>query len=95
MDRELAFFEDGEGNTIHVDIIERFKHKGKEYAVLADLDSITDKDVEDDTPTQVFVMESYLEEDQEVLSPIEDKELLSEVSELVYSRIMELAEEAE
>ena len=97
-ERDYVIFEDESGNEIELDIVDQFPYGEKEYAVLMDLSKLLDENSEIapdelDTPSEMYVMEIVMEGDQELFIPIEDEELLSKLSDLIYERINQLEED--
>ncbi|MGI6174647.1 MAG: DUF1292 domain-containing protein [Christensenellales bacterium] len=99
-ERDYIVFEDEDGSEIELDIIDVFEHASKYYAVLMDLSDIVDENggVREDAPTaeekEMFIMEIIPgeKEDEQEFIPVDNDELLDELSEVVYARIFEASQ---
>ena len=75
MERDFIEFEDEDGNSFKLDIIDYFEHDDEQYAILMDLESIDDEDEGDEPLEQeVYILKVVTDgEYEEFMDPAEDK----------------------
>lgn len=94
---EIVTFEDEEGNSFSMEIVEEFEHKGVSYAVLADFDEDKDDcesaeccgDSDCDCEQSLYIFQvARGDNGEEDFVAIEDDELLAELSAVVEELLM-------
>lgn len=92
---ETVTFEDDEGNTFSMEIVDEFEHKGLQYAVLTDFDEEHEHGEEcgcehgedcscSDEEQNLYIFQVVKTDDgEEDFLPVEDDSLLEELSSVV------------
>lgn len=92
---DVVTFVDDEGNEFDMEIIEEFEHKGKKYAVLAELEEECDCDHEECDcdcgceEESLYIFEVVQGEEGEEFVSIEDDDLMNELSTVVEDMLFE------
>ena len=92
---DVVTFVDDEGNEFDMEIIEEFEHKGKKYAVLAELEEECDCDHEECDcdcgceEESLYIFEVVQGEEGEEFVSIEDDDLMNELRTVVEDMLFE------